>query len=56
MSVNEQDYEVRVKYEDGIMVSAKSKDEAIEKARAAFLEDSNKEIIAQMQFKVSEFN
>jgi len=29
---------------------------AIEKARAAFLEDSNKEIIAQMQFKVSEFN
>ncbi len=56
MSVNEQDYEVRVKYEDGIMVSAKSKDEAIEKARAAFLEESNKQMIAQMQFKVSEFN
>jgi hypothetical protein len=34
--VNEQDYEVRVKYEDGIMVSAKSKDEAIEKAKSCF--------------------
>ena len=52
---NEKDYEVRVKYEGGIMVSASSESDTLKRVRKIFLEETNSEMAIDMEFSAKEF-
>ena len=52
---NEKDYDVRVKYEGGIMVTARSKSDALKQVKNIFLEDTNADMVIDMEFTAKEF-
>jgi hypothetical protein len=52
---NEKDYDVRVKYEGGIMVTASSESDALKRVRKIFLEETNSEMVIDMEFSAREF-
>jgi hypothetical protein len=52
---NEKDYEVRVKYEGGIMVTASSESDALKRDRKIFLEETNSEVVIDMEFSARQF-
>jgi hypothetical protein len=52
---NEKDYEVTVKYEGGIMVSASSESDTLKRVRKIFLEETNSEMGIDMEFSAKEF-
>jgi len=51
----EQDYEVRVSYEGGIMLSATSTEEALTKAKEIMLEETNPDMAKYLDYKVEVF-
>jgi hypothetical protein len=51
----EQDYEVRVSYEGGIMLGATSAENAIAVAREIMLEETNPDMAKYMEYKVEVF-
>jgi len=53
--LGEKDYEVRVKYEGGIMVSASSESDALKRVKKIFLEETNPELVIDMEFTAKEF-
>ena len=55
MMFNEKDYDVRVKYEGGIMVTARSKSDALKQVKKIFLEETNAEMVIDMEFTAKEF-
>ena len=52
---DEKDYEVRVKYEGGIMVSASSESDALKRVKKIFLEETNPEMVIDMEFQLKSF-
>jgi hypothetical protein len=52
---DEKDYEVRVKYEGGIMVSASSESDVLKRVKKIFLEETNPEMVIDMEFTAKEF-
>jgi len=52
---NEKDYEVRVKYEGGIMVTASSESDALKRNRKIFLKEAISEMVIEMEFLAREF-
>ena len=52
---NERDYEVRIKYESGIMVSASSESDALKRVKKIFLEETNPEMVIDTEFTAKEF-
>ena len=55
MMLSEKDYEVRVKYEGGIMVTASSESDALKRVKKIFLEETNAEMVIDMEFTAKEF-
>ena len=55
MMLSEKDYEVRVKYEGGIMVTAASESDALKQVKKIYLEETNAEMVIDMEFTAKEF-
>lgn len=55
MMLSEKDYEVRVKYEGGIMVTASSESDALKQVKKIYLEETNAEMVIDMEFTAKEF-
>ncbi len=53
--LSEKDYEVRVKYEGGIMVTAASESDALKQVKKIYLDETNAEIVIDMEFTAKEF-
>jgi hypothetical protein len=51
----EQDYEVRVSYEGGIMLGATSAEEALTKAKEIMLEETNPDMAKYLEYKIEVF-
>ena len=55
MMLNEKDYEVMVKYEGGIMVTASSESDALKQVKKIYLDETNAEMVIDMEFTAKEF-
>jgi len=53
--LSEKDYEVRVRYEGGIMVTAVSESDALKQVKKIYLDETNAEMVIDMEFTAKEF-